>query len=70
MPRPRAIRTKEEAAKVPKDKPLTVEFDQEGAVNVDEDQNPFEEQPQGRKKAAAEHDGSVLSECDLAMMRG
>ena len=52
MPRHRAVRTKEEAANVPKDKPLTVEFPPEGEVDIGE--NPFEEANEVGAKSGAE----------------
>jgi hypothetical protein len=60
MPRIRAVRTKEEAANVPKDKPLTVEFAPEGEVEVGE--NPFDEDARsadGRGKALRSEEASV-----------
>lgn len=48
MPRIRPVRTKEEAANVPKDKPLTVEFPPEGEVDIGE--NPFEEEAKEAKQ--------------------
>ena len=48
MPRIRAVRTKEEAANVPKDKPLTVEFPPEGEVDIGE--NPFEQEEEAAVK--------------------
>jgi hypothetical protein len=53
----RPVRTKEEAANVPKDKPLTVEFPPEGEVDIGE--NPFEENETKVKKAESKPDGSA-----------
>jgi hypothetical protein len=58
MPRLKAVKTKEEAANVPKDKPLTVEFPPEGEVDIGE--NPFEENDQKADGSrAAGHDQSL-----------
>jgi hypothetical protein len=43
MPRTRPLKTKEEIDKVPLERPVTVSLEPDGVVNLEDEQNPFEE---------------------------
>lgn len=64
MPRPRPLRTKEEIAKVPPEKAVTIALEPEGVVNLEEEQNPFEEVEEKAAKTSATASSSKKTGAD------